>query len=167
MVDKTKWPRPAAWAITQNEKLWTEFDSVADPSVIIGWSLGDSYRTSMMRPGDRALFWMTGPSGGIARIGFVLSTEKTPKGRWVASDGKRHKAPYSGEFFMPPLPNRRYIHRSALLADPRLQDCELLSTASQQPGPLRIEAKEWKSIEKLLRRFDQTSAEFRSSWPQR
>jgi hypothetical protein len=52
---KRDWPKPAAWAITQNERLWTKFDSVADRSVIIEWSLGDDYRTETMEAGDFAV----------------------------------------------------------------------------------------------------------------
>ena len=34
MVDKRKW-QSAAWAITQNESLWQNFDSIADRSIMI------------------------------------------------------------------------------------------------------------------------------------
>ena len=135
---KRSWGKPAAWAITQNERLWTEFDSVADRSVTIEWSLGDDYRTEMMEQGDRALFWVTGRDGGIARIGFVLGKRKTPRGRWRDAQGKVHPSPFSGTFYLPPLPNRRYIHRSAFVDDPAMAACELLGNASQRPAPLRI-----------------------------
>jgi hypothetical protein len=58
------------------------------------------------------------------------------------ANGKRHAAPYSGQFFLPPFPNRRYIHRSILAADSTLSNCELLTSASQRQSPLRIEARE-------------------------
>lgn len=164
MTGKESWGRPAAWAITQNEKLWTQFDSVADRSVIVQWSLGDSYRTKMMKPGDRAIFWIAGRNGGVARIGFVLDVRSTPKGRWKDAHGDWHAAPFSGQFFLPPLPNRRYIHRSVLARDPKMGKCELLSTAAQSQPPLRIETAEWKVIERLLVRFDRTSFDFRAAW---
>ena len=113
-------------------------DSVADRSVTIEWSLGDDYRTEMMEQGDRALFWVTGRDGGIARIGFVLGKRKTPRGRWRDAQGKVHPSPFSGTFYLPPLPNRRYIHRSAFVDDPAMAACELLGNASQRPAPLRI-----------------------------
>jgi hypothetical protein len=162
---KEEWGKPAAWAITQNEKLWTEFDSVADRSVIVEWSLGEDYRTEMMESGDRAIFWITGPRGGIARVGFVLKVRATPKGRWKDANGEWHAAPFSGQFFLPPFPNRRYIHRSALANDPTMANCELLTTAAQRQPPLRIEAREWRTIERLLLRFDRTNFDFRASWP--
>ena len=164
MVDKRNWERPAAWAITQNEHLWEEFDSVADRRVIVEWSLADNYRTHMMEPGDPALFWITGKNGGIARLGFVLGVRETRRGAWRDAAGKRHKAPYSGEFFLPPFPNRRYIHRSALADRPQLSKCELLGSGSQMQAPLRIEQKEWVVIQQLLRRFDRTNEAFRAPW---
>ena len=165
--DKSKegWGKPAAWAITQNEKLWTEFDAVADRSVIVEWSLGDNYRTKMMEPGDRTVFWITGRNGGIARVGFVLQVRATPKGRWKDAVGRSHVSPLSGLFFLPTFPNRRYIHRSALADDPKMAGCELLTVAAQRQAPLRIEPKEWKLIERLLLNFDRTNFDFRAPWP--
>ena len=55
----------------ENEKLWAEFDSIANRSVIVEWTLGDTYRTQMVEPGDRTIFWVVG-RGGMARLGFVL-----------------------------------------------------------------------------------------------
>lgn len=165
LAGKEDWGKPAAWAITQNEKLWAEFDSITDRSVIVEWSLGDTYRTQMVEPGDRTIFWVVGKNGGIARLGFVLTVRSTPKGYWQDAFGTRHESPYSGTFFLPPLPNRRYIHRSALAAEPALAKCELLTTAAQSAPPLRIEAKEWKAIERLLMKFDRTNLDYRSPWP--
>jgi hypothetical protein len=164
MTDKRNWPRPAAWGITHNEKLWTQFDSVADRSVVVEWSLADNYRTHLMEPGDRVIFWITGANGGIARMGFVLAVTRTPKGKWKDALGNWHASPFSGEFFLPPFPNRRYIHRSVLVADPNLADCELLGTAAQSQPPLRIEPAEWKIIERRLRQFDRASYAFRAAW---
>ena len=166
MVSKRDWPRPAAWAITQNERLLQDFDSVADRSVIIEWSLGDNYRTHMMEKGDRAIFWITGHNGGLARVGFVLSVRPTPRDSWKDSFGRKHKSPYAGKFFLPPFPNRRYIHRSAFESQPNLSECELLGTVAQREPPLRIEPKEWTQIEHLLVRFDRTNFDFRSPWPE-
>jgi hypothetical protein len=165
MAGKEDWGKPAAWAITQNEKLWAAFDSIADRSVIVDWSLGDTYRTRMMKPADPTVFWVVGRNGGIARVGFVLAVRPTPRGYWKDASGTRHESPYSGQFFLPPLPNRRYIHRSALASDPRLAKCELLTTAAQSAPPLRIEPKEWKAIAGLLVKFDRTNLDFRSAWP--
>lgn len=164
MASKEDWGKPAAWAITQNERLWTAYDSISDRSVIVEWSLGDTYRTRMMQPGDRAVFWVVGKNGGIARVGFVLTVRATPTGYWEDALGTRHESPYSGQFFLPPLPNRRYIHRSALTTDPGLAKCELLTTAAQSAPPLRIESNEWKAIERLLVEFDRTNFGFRSAW---
>jgi len=155
--------KPAAWAITQNEKLWTKFDSVDDRSVVVGWSLGDDYRTRMMTPGDRTIFWVTGPNGGIARMGFVLEVSETPGGEWEDASGKSHPSPFSGYFFLPPFPNRRYIHRSSLVGRPKMAKCELLTNAAQRPAPLRIEKAEWKVIQAVLCRFDKTSNS-RAAW---
>ncbi len=164
MTDKRAWGKPAAWAITQNEHLWQEFDAIADRSVVIDWSLGDNYRTAMMSPGDRVLFWITGRNGGLARIGFVLGVRKTPRGRWKDALGRWHTEPYSGSFFLPPLPNRRYIHRSVFADDPKMSKCELLGTAAQSQPPLRVEQSEWKVIERRLVQFDRTNYDFRSAW---
>lgn len=166
MVDKRDWPKPAAWAITHNESLWQGFDSVVDRIVVFEWSLGDNYRTHMMEPGDRTLFWITGANGGLARIGFVLKVRRTPKGYWVDRNRKRHQAPYHGLFFLPPLPNRRYVHRSAFLDKAAMANCELLGSAAQMQPPLRIERKEWRVIENLLIQFDRTNDNFRASWPE-
>lgn len=165
MTDKRNLGKPAAWAITQNEKLWREFDAVADRSVIIEWSLGGDYRSELVEPGDRAIFWITGPNGGLARLGFVLDVWATPRGYWKDSAGKRHKSPFAGQFFLPPFPNRRYLHRSAFTGSKVMADCELLGTAAQRPAPLRVEAKEWAFIQKKLVRFDESSFEFRAAWP--
>jgi hypothetical protein len=162
--DKRAWPKPAAWAIAQNERKWSEFDAVADRCVIVDWSLADDYRTHMMKPGDRSLFWVTGRNGGIARIGFLLSVTATPRARWKDAQGKWHKEPYSGRFFMPPFPNRRYIHRSVFADDPKMAECELLGTAGQRSAPLRIEPSEWRVIERRLRQFDRTNVDFRAAW---
>ncbi|HEY5386010.1 MAG TPA: hypothetical protein VIJ56_12315, partial [Acidimicrobiales bacterium] len=118
MVDKRGWGKPAAWAITQNESLWEQFDSIADRSIIIEWSLSDNYRTRMMESGDRVLFWITGRNGGLARVGFVLKVTPTPRGYWKDAHGKRHKSPFAGQFYLPPFPNRRYIHRKAFADKP-------------------------------------------------
>ncbi len=164
MTDKTKWPKPAAWAITQNERLWAEFDSVADRSVIIEWSLADNYRTHMMEPGDRTVFWITGSNGGLARLGFVLKVVETPRGYWKDVKGKRHRSPCSGRFFLPPFPNRRYLHRSVFAEEPAMADCELLTAVAQRQAPLRIERKEWRVIERRLLQFDRTNYDFRAAW---
>jgi hypothetical protein len=165
MPGKESWPKPAAWALTHNENLWTKFDSIADRSVVLGWSLGDTYKTRLMEPGDRTIFWIVGRNGGIARLGFVLRVEKTPRGKWKDAFGTVHTSPYSGQFFLPPFPNRRYIHRDALVAEPVLKRCELLTTAAQSQPPLRIEAAEWAVIEELLLDFDETNLHFRAGWP--
>lgn len=146
-TSKEAWPKPAAWAITQNERLWTKFDSITDRSSIIEWSLGDTYRTRLMAPGDRAVFWITGPNGGLARVGFVLRVKETPGHRWLDANEVAHDAPWSGEFFMPPFPNNRYIHRGVLQRLTGLAQCELVTTAAQGPLPLRIEHREWRLIE--------------------
>jgi hypothetical protein len=164
VVDKQDWPKPAAWAITQNESLWQEFDSIADRSIIIEWSLSDNYRTAKMDPGDRAVFWITGRNGGLARVGFVLKVTPTPRGFWKDAHGRRHKSPFSGQFYLPPFPNRRYIHRSVFVGKPAMSDCELLGTAAQSQPPLRIEPKEWTVIQRQLLRFDRTNYDFRSPW---
>jgi hypothetical protein len=164
VTDKREWGKPAVWAITQNERLWTKFDAVADRSVVIEWSLGDNYRTEMMTPGDRVVFWITGSGGGIARIGFVLAVRATPTGQWKDASGRRHAAPFTGQFFLPPFPNRRYIHRSVTAGDPRMADCELIGTAAQRQAPLRIETAEWKVIERRLLQFDRTNYDFRAAW---
>jgi hypothetical protein len=165
MVDKRDWPKPAAWAITQNERKWQDFDSIADRSIIINWALGDNYRTEQIEPGDRVVFWITGHNGGIARIGFVLRVTPTPRGYWKDAFGVKHKMPFSGEFFLPPFPNRRYIHRDALSKRAGMADCELLSSAAQMTPPLRIEGKEWTVIQRELIRFDRTNYDFRAPWP--
>ena len=166
MTDKSD-REVAAWAITQNERLYNKMDAIAERSVIVEWSLGRNYRSDKMQPGDRALFWLTGTRGGIARIGFFIDKRATkPRtGFWTDTAGKRHKAGYWGRFFLPPLPNRRYIHRSALEGDPRLANCELLTTAAQSQPPLLIEPREWKAIEQLLFRFDRANSDFRAPWP--
>ena len=73
-------------------------------------------------------------------------------------------APYLGEFFLPPFPNRRYIHRSVFEHRPNMANCEVLGTVAQSQPPLRIEPKEWTVIANQLRRFDRTNWEFRSGW---
>jgi hypothetical protein len=166
MVDKQDRPKPAAWAITQNESLWQEFDSIADRSIIIEWSLSDSYRTHMMEPGDRALFWITGRNGGLARVGFVLKVIPTPGAYWKDAFGRRHRALYHGQFYLPPFPNRRYIHRSTFAGKRGMADCELLGAAGHSQPPLRIEPKEWTVIQRELVRFDRTNYDFRAPWPE-
>src|SRR3712207_2586721 len=63
MPGKESWRKPAAWAVTHNESLWTKFDSIADRAVVLGWSLGDTYKTQLMEPGDRTIFWIVGRNG--------------------------------------------------------------------------------------------------------
>jgi hypothetical protein len=164
MVDKRDWPKPAAWAITQNENLWRHFDAVADRSTVVEWSLGDNYRTRMMDPGDRVVFWITGRNGGIARLGFVLAVAPSRRGYWKDAFGTRHKSSFFGQFFLPPFPNRRYIHRNALVDKAAMAECELFSPASQSTAPLRLERKEWAVIERELVRFDLTNRDFRAPW---
>ena len=165
MVDKRDWPKPAAWAITQNEGLWENFDSIADRSSIIEWSLADNYRTQQLAPGDRVVFWVSGRNGGIARIGFVLSISPSRRGYWTDTFGKRHKSAFYGRFFLPPFPNRRYIHRNAFVDRAGMAECELLSPASSHTPPLRIERREWAVIERELVRFDTSNRDFRAPWP--
>jgi hypothetical protein len=164
MVDKRQWPKPAAWAITQNERLWRESDATADPEVIIEWSLGDSYRTHMMEPGDRAIFWITGRNGGLARVGFVLGVTRLRGGYWKDAYGRRHEAPYAGTFFMPPFPNQRYIHRDVFAERTKFEGCEVMGTAAQHQPPLRIEPTEWTVIKNVLLRFDRSARHTRSPW---
>lgn len=90
MVDKQDWPKPAAWAITQNESLWQEFDSIADRSIIIEWSLSDNYRTHLMEPGDRTLFWITGRNGGTSSC--RIRPESDPHAWGVLEGCLREKA---------------------------------------------------------------------------
>lgn len=70
----------------------------------------------------------------------------------------------SGQFYLPPFPNRRFIHRSAFADDPKMAGCELLGTVAQSQPPLRIERREWKLIERALVRFDRTNYDFRAPW---
>jgi hypothetical protein len=85
VVDKHDWPKPAAWAITQNERLWAGFDAIADRSVIIEWSLADNYRTHMMEQGDRVVFWITGPNVDWRETAscWVSATRLVASGRTV------------------------------------------------------------------------------------
>jgi len=41
----------AAWAITQNEKLYNRMDAIAERSVIIELSLGSTYRSEKIEGG--------------------------------------------------------------------------------------------------------------------
>lgn len=164
MVNERDWPKPAAWAITQDERLWQEYDAVAERSFVVEWSLADNYRTQAMQPGDRALFWITGANGGLARVSFVLDKRATPRGYWRDAHGVRHESPYQGVFFLPPFPNHRFVHRSAFVDRPGMQSCELLGTAAQTQPPLRVESKEWTVIKRQLLRFDRSNSAFRAAW---
>lgn len=130
------------------------------------WSLGDTYRTQMMESGDRTVLWVVGKNGGIARIGFVLTVRSTPKGYWQDAFGTRHKSPYSGTFFLPPLPNRRYIHRSALAAEPVTGEVRAAHHGRRRtPRRSASRRRSGRRSGDLLIKFDRTNFDYRSPWP--
>ena len=140
-MTKARPPKQPAWALTHNRELWTHFDPIFDPSIVVDWSLARNYRvTEQMQPGDRVIFWMTGEDGGVARIGFVISLDLTTVGSWEDANGKEHKNGYAGLFFLPPFPQGTYIARSAIEETSAFQSSELGTPGvNSSTPPLRVE----------------------------
>ena len=61
----------AAWLLKCNPQVWNLEAFLADGNDYIdSWSVADNYRTGLMEPGDRVLFWVSGPAAGAMPRGI-------------------------------------------------------------------------------------------------
>lgn len=91
--------RLGAWLLKCNPTLWDLRGFLASGDArITSWAVQPNYRSEMMRPGDRALFWVSGDGrDGLARglwgDGVVVAAPEVwaegKGGRWFADAPRR------------------------------------------------------------------------------
>lgn len=100
------------------------------------WCVADNYRSRLIRPGHRVLFWVSAhPRRGIWGSGHI-------DGEVVADSGKLH-VPVRIPLFAEP------IDAAELVGEPGLRTMEVFR-APQQSNPSWVTVAEWALIEPLL-----------------
>lgn len=106
-----------AWLLKGNPAVWDVRRFLAEGhDVLTSWSVRPGYRSVLMRPGDRVVFWLSGPgTGGLVRgvwgLGHVVAEPEpwtdAERGWWV-DDGARQALRARVEVHVPlleePLP---------------------------------------------------------------
>lgn len=88
-----------AWLLKCNPAFW-DLQSFLDSGEarITSWAVQRNYRAALMRPGDRVLFWVSGPGrGGLVRGLWGDGTIRAEaedwlddeRGRWLADEPRR------------------------------------------------------------------------------
>jgi hypothetical protein len=82
-----------AWLLKANPAVWDVRRFLADGHTrLTSWSVQRGYRSALMRPGDRVVFWLSGPgTGGLVRgvwgLGHVVaeaeSWQDAERGWWL------------------------------------------------------------------------------------
>jgi hypothetical protein len=118
------------------------------------WSLGRTYRSGLMAPGDRCFFWVSGevsPKWGAGLWGEceILDTARANRGggrAWIDKDRMRRTVPY--------LPVRfrflpRPVPKATIRAHPDLEAGELVRTPNRE-NPLALTAVEVAALDQLI-----------------
>jgi hypothetical protein len=82
-----------AWLLKANPAVWDVRRFLADGETrLTSWSVQRGYRAALMRPGDKVVFWLSGPgTGGLTRgvwgLGHVVAEaeawEDAERGWWL------------------------------------------------------------------------------------
>ncbi|MGI3779441.1 MAG: EVE domain-containing protein [Janthinobacterium lividum] len=82
-----------AWLLKANPAVWDVRRFLADGETrLTSWSVHRGYRSALMRPGDRVVFWLSGPgTGGLTRgvwgLGHVVAEAESwadaERGWWL------------------------------------------------------------------------------------
>lgn len=77
-----------AWLLKAHPDVWDVRRFRAEgESRIRSWSVQPGYRSRLMRPGDRALFWLSGPGrGGLVRGVWGLGHVRAEPEPWADTD---------------------------------------------------------------------------------
>ncbi|WP_304107345.1 EVE domain-containing protein [Mycolicibacterium bacteremicum] len=128
--------RLGAWVIKCNPAKTSIAPMLAAGATTPHWCVADNYRTRLMRPGQRALFWVSGrPDRGIWGAGHLDGE--------VWSDGARLHVPVRIPLLAQP------ITAAELAAIPGLAGIETLR-APQQSNPSWVSDIELAFIDRLL-----------------
>ena len=128
--------RLGAWVIKCNPRKTAVEPMRAAGQAKASWCVADNYRSRLMRPGQRVLFWVSAhPRRGIWGAGRI-------DGAVTTDDGTLH-VPVRIPLFAEP------VTAAELGAVPGLRDMEVFR-APQQSNPSWVSAAEWALIEPLL-----------------
>jgi hypothetical protein len=126
-----------AWVIKCNPRKTSVEPFRAAGEARASWCVADNYRSRLIRPGDRALFWVTGPvKRGIWGAGQII-------GEVSVDDGQAH-VPVCIPLFAQPL------SAAELSALPGLCSMEVFRSP-QQANPSWVSAVELAVLDPLLR----------------
>lgn len=126
-----------AWVIKCNPRLTPVEPMCATGVAKPSWCVADNYRSRMMRPGQRVLFWVSAhPRRGVWGIGHLT-------GPVFDEDGRLH-VPVAIPLLAEPLT------AAELAAVPGLQTMEVFRSP-QQANPSWVDRRELALIEELLR----------------
>lgn len=88
-----------AWLLKANPAVWDVRRFLAEGHTrLTSWSVQRGYRSALMRPGDKVVFWLSGPgTGGLVRgvwgLGHVVaepeSWQDTERGWWLDDDARQ------------------------------------------------------------------------------
>ena len=125
-----------AWVIKCNPHKTAVEPMRAAGEAKASWCVADNYRSRLMRPGHRVLFWVSAhPRRGIWGAGIIDG--------FVATDGGTLHVPVRIPLFTEP------ITAAELSSVPGLRDMEVFR-APQQSNPSWVTSAEWALIEPLL-----------------
>ena len=87
------------WLLKANPAVWDVRRFLAEGHTrLTSWSVQRGYRSALMRPGDKVVFWLSGPgTGGLVRgvwgLGHVVaeveSWQEPERGWWLDDDARQ------------------------------------------------------------------------------
>ena len=150
-----------AWVLKCNPKVWDlgQFLEMGG-EIIDGWSLGNTYRNSLMEPGQPVVFWVSGPLEGehifrgIWGFGKLTSTAQPSDGQseeealqslWFDQQKAMEPGFYVDTripILVDPIPATEFLN------DPVLRTSEVIR-AQQMPNPAFLTKAEYKAALRL------------------
>jgi EVE domain len=89
-----------AWVLKANPRVYDVDRALERQGMITGWSLNPSYRTALMKPGQRVFLWRSrgaGGASGIVATGVVTgepTDDRGTGGEWIDQDKAQKIVPY-------------------------------------------------------------------------
>ena len=155
MADKTVTRENlGAWVLRCNPKTW-DVAAFVDEGCrsITGWSVTSGYRSELMAPGDRALFWVMGTDKAYTRgiwgigtvTGYAKPIEELTDGYWLDQNARRAAdlgIDVSIPLYADPLTNEQLV--TAGIADLEVQ------RQRQGRNPSWVSKDQWALLEAVL-----------------
>jgi len=142
----------AAWLFKANPEVWDIFGHIRRGAPLDAWRMTPSYRVALVRPGHRAVLWITGQRGsghvpGVWAIGEVTGDPYEDVGDpddplWIDLAARGRVRPYV-EIDLRPL--AAPVARLDLAADPRFVGAEILRSP-RMGSPLALTGSELTAI---------------------